>query len=102
LPTQQEGSSRLVVIQPVRGWACAECGGSGDLLRMDDTGPLCLTCADLDHLAFLPAGDAALTRRATKASGLSAVVVRRSRSRKRYERQGVLVEDHALTVAEKQ
>jgi len=55
----------------------------------------------LDHLAFLPAGDAALTRRATKASGLSAVVVRWSRSRKRYERQGVLVEDHALPVAEK-
>jgi hypothetical protein len=99
---QQQGSSRLVVIQPVRDWTCAECGGSGDLLRMDDAGPLCLACADLDHLAFLPAGDAALTRRATKASGLSAVVVRWSRSRKRYERQGVLVEDHALTVAEQQ
>ena len=91
-----------MVIQPVKDWVCAECGGSGDLLRMDDAGPLCLTCADLDHLAFLPAGDAALTRRATKASGLSAVVVRWSRSRKRYERQGVLVEDHALTVAESQ
>ena len=102
MPTQQEGSSRLVVIQPVRGWACAECGGSGDLLRMDDAGPLCMTCADLDHLAFLPAGDAALTRRATKASVLSAVVVRWSRGRKRYERQGVMVEDHALTVAEQQ
>jgi len=102
VPTQQEGSSRLVVIQPVRGWACAECGGSGDLLRMDDAGPLCMTCADLDHLAFLPAGDAALTRRATKASVLSAVVVRWSRGRKRYERQGVMVEDHALTVAEQQ
>jgi len=47
LTAQQEGSSRLVVIQPVRDWACAECGGSGDLLRMDDAGPLCLTCADL-------------------------------------------------------
>jgi hypothetical protein len=91
-----------VVIQPVRDWACAECGGSGDLLRMDDAGPFCLACADLDHLAFLPAGDAALTRRATKASGLSAVVVRWSRSRKRYERQGVLVEEHALTAAEQQ
>ena len=85
--TQQEGSSRLVVIQPVRDWSCAECGGSDDLLRMDDAGPLCLACADLDHLVFLPAGDAALTRRATKASSLSAVVVRWSRSRKRYERQ---------------
>jgi hypothetical protein len=99
---QEERSSGLLVIQPIRDWACAECGGTGDLLRMDDAGPLCLTCADLDHLAFLPAGDAALTRRATKASGLSAVVVRWSRSRKRYERQGVLVEDRALALAEEQ
>jgi hypothetical protein len=100
--TQREGSPGLVVIQPIRDWACAECGGSDDLLRMDDAGPLCLTCADLDHLVFLPAGDTALTRRATKASNLSAVVVRWSRGRKRYERQGVLVEDHALAVAEQQ
>jgi hypothetical protein len=35
-----------------------------------------LTCADMDHLVFLPAGGAALTRRAKKASTLSAVVVR--------------------------
>ena len=91
-----------MVIQPVRDWSCAECGGSDDLLRMDDAGPLCLACADLDHLVFLPAGDTALTRRATKASTLSAVVVRWSRSRKRYERQGVLVNDHALAVAEQQ
>src|SRR5690242_5304912 len=100
--TQPEGSSPPVVIQPVRDWVCAECGGTGDLLRMDDVGPLCLTCADLDHLTFLPAGDAALTRRATKASSLSAVVVRWSRSRKRYERQGVLVQDQALAFAERQ
>jgi len=100
--TQREGASGLVVVQPIRDWACAECGGDGDLLRMDDAGPLCLTCSDLDHLVFLPSGDTALTRRATKASGLSAVVVRWSRSRKRYERQGVLVEDRALALAEEQ
>jgi len=99
---QQESSPGLVIIQPIRDWACAECGGTGDLLRMDDAGPLCLTCADLDHLVFLPAGDAALTRRATKASSLSAVVVRWSRARKRYERQGVMVEDPALVLAEEQ
>jgi hypothetical protein len=69
---------------------------------MDDKGPLCLACADLDHLMFLPAGDAALTRRAKKASGLSAVVVRWSRTRKRYERQGLLVEETALEQAERQ
>jgi hypothetical protein len=69
---------------------------------MDDTGPLCLACADLDHLVFLPSGEAALTRRAKKASGLSAVVVRWSRTRKRYERQGLLVEVAALEQAEQQ
>jgi hypothetical protein len=99
---QADRSSGLVVIQPIRDWTCAECGDGGDLLRMDDVGPLCLACSDLDHLVLLPAGDAALTRRATKASSLSAVVVRWSRSRNRYERQGVLVEESALAVAEQE
>ena len=100
--SQAERSSGLLVIQPVRDWTCAECGGTGDLLRMDDAGPLCLSCADLDHLVFLPSGDTALTRRAAKASNLSAVVVRWSRTRKRYERQGILVEEPALAAAEQQ
>jgi hypothetical protein len=101
MPTT-ERTSGIVVIQPVRDFVCAECGGGGDLLRMQDAGPLCLACSDLDHLVFLPSGDAALTRRATKASTLSAVVVRWSRSRKRYERQGTLVEESALEQAEQQ
>lgn len=92
----------LIVVSPLKDWGCAECGGSGDLLMMDDNGPLCLPCADLDHLVYLPSGDAALTRRARKASDLSAVVVRFSRARKRYERQGVLVEEEALEQAEKE
>jgi hypothetical protein len=92
----------LVVVIPLKDWHCAECGGTGDLLMMEDAGPLCMTCADLDRLVFLGAGDAALTRRAKKASTLSAVVVRWSRSRKRYERQGVLVEEPALEQAEQQ
>ena len=92
----------LVVIMPVKDWVCARCTDTGDLLTMDDVGPLCMTCADLDHLIFLGAGDAALTRRAKKASVLSAVVVRWSRSRKRYERQGILVEEAALDQAEQE
>jgi hypothetical protein len=93
----------LLVIQPVKDFTCAECGTeSGDLLVMDDNGPLCMNCADMDHLVFVPSGDAALTRRAKKASRLSAVVVRWSRSRKRYERQGILVEERALAEAEQQ
>lgn len=90
----------LVVVAPLKDWTCAGCGGTGGLLLMEDDAPLCLACADLDHLAYLPAGDATLTRRARKASRLSAVVVRFSRSRKRYERQGVLVEEQALAEAE--
>jgi hypothetical protein len=65
-----------------------------------DRGALCLTCADLDHLMFLPPGDAALTRRARKYSTLSAVVQKWSRACKRYERQGLLVEEQALQRAE--
>jgi hypothetical protein len=90
----------LVVISPLTDWACTTCSGTGDLLMMDEAGPVCLSCADLDHLVFLPSGDAALTRRAKKASRLSAVVVRFSRTRRRYERQGVLVEAQALAIAE--
>jgi hypothetical protein len=90
----------LVVISARKPWDCAECGGTGEFLFMEDGGPLCLECADLDQLLFLPAGDAALTRRAKKASGLTAVVVRFSQSRGRYERQGILVEEEALALAE--
>ncbi|MBI5878769.1 MAG: DUF2293 domain-containing protein [Chloroflexi bacterium] len=63
---------------------------------------LCLSCADLDHLLFLAAGDAALTRRARKHSALSAVVLKWSRARKRYERQGLLIEPQALEQAERE
>lgn len=102
IASRQAPPPDLIVVQPVKDWTCAECDGTGNLLIMDDAGPLCLTCADMDHLVFLPAGDAALTRRAKKASLLSAVVVRWSRTRKRYERQGLLVEEPALEQAEEQ
>ena len=81
-------------------WSCCECGGTGALLTMTDGGPLCMSCADLAHLVLLPRGDAALTRRAKKGSRLSAVVIRFSRARGRYERQGLLVEEDALVAAE--
>jgi hypothetical protein len=82
---------------------CSECGAEllkGDHLLMEKGQPLCLTCADLDQLAFLPAGDTALTRRARKHSPLAAVVVRFNRPRKRYERQGLLVAPEAIARAE--
>jgi hypothetical protein len=72
------------------------------LLVLEQGAPRCLDCADLGHLVFLPRGDTALTRRSRQASALSAVVVRFNRRRDRYERQGVLVEEAALALAEEQ
>jgi hypothetical protein len=47
----------LVVIQPLRdAWTCQKCGGTGDLLMMENDGPTCLRCAGLGDLVFLPAG----------------------------------------------
>src|SRR6266508_617428 len=90
----------LVVISPLNEWTCSACRGTGDLLLMEGPGPICMRCAGMDHLVFLPAGNAALTRRARETSRLSAVVVRFSRSRKRYERQGILVEEAPLEQAQ--
>lgn len=99
LAERQNRPPELLVIASTKPWTSAGCGaefGAGEFLMMDDAGPHCMECVDLGHLDFLPAGDAALTRRAKKASRLSAVVVRWSRSRKRYERQGILVESDGL------
>jgi len=94
-----------VVFLSLRDAQCSECGAEierDSMLLMEAEQPLCLPCARLDGLEFLPAGDTALTRRATKYSQRSAVVVRFNRSRKRYERQGILVEETALEKAEQE
>lgn len=102
---KKDESPDIVVFWTVRDSACAECGRElwkGEFLRLEEGRALCLSCADLDHLAYLPSGDTAMTRRASKYSRLRAVVVRFSRARKRYERQGVLVEMEALERAERE
>jgi hypothetical protein len=70
---------------------------------MDAGAAICLDCADLDHLVFLRAGNATLSRRARKESGLAAIVVRPDpRRRNRIWRLGILVEPAALDRAEQQ
>lgn len=85
---------------------CDEChedlGKKAWITLVRDIGALCLSCADLDHLVFLASGDAALTRRAKKYSKLFAVVLKWSRARRRYERQGLMVEESALDLAEEE
>jgi hypothetical protein len=58
---------KWVILGERRSSVCGECNkelGKGALLLMEADPPLCLSCADLDHLIYLPKGDAALTRRA--------------------------------------
>jgi len=93
----------LVVVQPLKhDWTCHRCGGTGDLLMMEDPGPACLSCVGLGDLEFLPAGDALLSRRVKAKSTKWAVVVRFSRTRRRYERQGLLVEPPALAEVQRE
>lgn len=93
----------LVVIQPLNdAWTCHRCHGTGSLLIMEEPGPACLSCAGLGDLDFLPAGNTLLTRRAKAKSSRHAVVVRFSRSRGRYERQGLLVEPGAVEAARRE
>jgi hypothetical protein len=103
--TRAKRLAEIVVFSVLKPSVCSSCEaeiGKGALLRMERERPLCLACADLDHLVYLPAGDAALSRRSRKHSTLSAVVVRFSRARKRYERQGLLIELPALARAEQE
>ena len=96
----------ITVFISLRDSTCSECkenlGHHAWITLNREKGALCLSCADLDHLTYLPSGDAALTRRSKKYSTLYAVVLLWSRTRKQYERQGLLVEQEALDKAEKE
>jgi len=84
---------------------CLECEntlGAKAWITLNNKEVYCLVCSDLDHLVYLPSGNAALTRRSKKNSKMYAVVLQWSRARKRYERQGLLVEQEALEYAEKE
>ncbi|MBK1788345.1 DUF2293 domain-containing protein [Prauserella cavernicola] len=105
LRARQNKAPDLTVSPADQAWTCADCGtraDAGEFQLVEDAGPLCLECADFDHLVFLPSGDAALSRRAKKESTLCVLVVRFNRRRKRYERRGILVEPAALERAEEQ
>src|SRR5215510_15524339 len=106
MASQPNSTEELKIFISTRESTCGECGenlGSKAWITLvKEKGALCLACADLDHLVFLPSGDAALTRRAKKHSTLSAVVLKWSRARNRYERQGLMVEEQALEKAEEE
>lgn len=100
MPGSEKHQDLVVFVQHHASATCVECGKDlpkGYLIRFQrETGAICLECSDLDHLEFLPAGDAAITSRSRKYSRLWAVVVKFSRARRRNERQGILAEPEAI------
>ncbi len=104
--TRMTEGRRVVWITHKSGERCAGCGTElfrGNFVQITREERIrCMDCAGLANLAFVPAGDAALTRRALAASSLSAIVVKFSRHRKRSERQGVLVEEAAVETAKQE
>lgn len=103
MPAGSGKNDDLLVFIASKGFTCVECGTEfvhGAFLKLEDPGPSCMDCADLGHLEFLPRGDTALTRRSRRTSRLSAIVLQWSRSRRRYERQGILAEPEAIERAE--
>lgn len=105
-PASRYAENEIKVFISHRDSKCDDCGdelGRKAWITLEENkGALCLACADLDELVFLPTGDAALTRRSKKYSTLAAVVLKFSRARRRYERQGLLVEENALARAEEE
>jgi hypothetical protein len=92
----------LVVVEPLNDkWTCHRCGGTGDLLIMEN--PVRRACAasvSTISSSCLPAMRSSRAGPRRKASGMRSL--RFSKSRRRYERQGLLVEPQALTEAERE
>ncbi len=96
--------SEVQVFMSDKDFSCSKCGISLEnkelLPSATGNGVFCMRCAGFGHLVFLPSGDPALSRRARKHSKLSAFVMKWSSRRRRYERQGLLVEKDAVAKAE--
>lgn len=100
--SEPKDSDRIVFILR-KDTECGRCEREmwkGEFICLTGKEAVCLECAGLEHLEYLPAGDTAVTRRATKYSSLHVVVMKKSRARKRSERQGILVEAEAIRRAE--
>jgi len=81
---------------------CPKCGQpvcQNDYITFGDGKLLCARCVGIDTLVFLGSGDVALTRRAAAHTGKKYPVFKFNRTRKRNERQGVLVTQVALDLA---
>ncbi|HJD63503.1 MAG TPA: hypothetical protein LFW13_00560 [Rickettsia endosymbiont of Sericostoma sp.] len=105
LRNKWEKSPDLVVFCLINDAECSKCHKElfkGSLLFKNGDDAECIDCCELNDLVFLPSGDAKLTRYAKNYSSKKAVVVKFSRVRKRYERQGIMIEKEALRKAKRE
>lgn len=83
---------------------CNSCGkgipkGKSFVAESEKHKGICFSCSPFLGYVMLPPGDAAMTRRSKKHSTLCGVVLAWNQRRKRYERQGQLVEEIAIEKA---
>lgn len=83
---------------------CSSCGkaiakGKSFVAESEKHRGTCFSCSPFVGYVMLPPGDAAMTRRSKKHSTLCAVIWAWNQRRKRYERQGQLVEAIAIEKA---
>lgn len=103
LKEKLEQSPELVVFIIKKESKCSKCNKEmlkGDLLYIEGNQALCMVCAEFEKLIFLQSGDRQLTLKAKKHSPIHVVVLKFSSARKRYERQGILVQQQALEKAQ--
>jgi hypothetical protein len=79
---------------------CKQALNKDEIIYTEANDTYCLKCVNLDSLAFLPSGNATLSRRARKNTRDFAEVVEFNKRRIRYERRGILVEQTAIDAAQ--
>ncbi|MFM8765303.1 MAG: DUF2293 domain-containing protein [Spartobacteria bacterium] len=92
--------SDAILVVPSQGEGdCAHCAAplqQSTFVTFKNNAIACVKCGGLENLEFLPSGNTALTRRANALSAVKYVVLKFSRARKRYERQGILAHPEIL------
>lgn len=95
-PRRQGSRREIFVVDLEYTSTCSRCDATDVFVLRLLGGPRCLGCSQLGDLEFLPSGNAALSRRAAKRSRRCVAVMQAHPVRKRFERQGILVDPAAI------
>lgn len=104
---KQETFTQNIFLTKKEKLRCRSCGkqvrlGQAYVAESENHSGTCFSCSPFVHLAFLPPGNAALTRRSKKHSTICGILFEWNRRRKRFERKGQYVEASAIALAQKE